>query len=76
MTNRVIICGPRLYKYHGWFFGVCASCGPWPLKKDGYPRKRVGKVFYNMYEKFSRLTDEEKLRYRVGGGCVPFGNWS
>ena len=67
------ICGPRLYEYDGWFFEDHQTCGPWPLKKDGDPRKRAGNVFYSMYEKFDRLSDAEKRKYRVGGGCIPIG---
>ena len=65
------LCGPRLYEYEGWFFEVNACSGPWPLKKDGELRARAGNVFYTMYEKFSKLSKEEKLKYRVGGGCIP-----
>ena len=69
-----IMCGPKLYEYDGWFFEVCACNGPWPLKKDCDPRKRAGNVFYSMYEKFNKLSVEEQEYYRVGGGCVRFGN--
>lgn len=65
------ICGPRLYEFDGWFFEDHASSGPWPLKKDGDLRSRAGNVFYTMYENFSKLTPKEKLKYRVGGGCIP-----
>jgi hypothetical protein len=67
------ICGPRLYEYKGWFFEVHPSYGPWPLTKDGEPRKRAGDVFYSVYTEFDKLSQEEKLQYRVGGGCVPIG---
>ncbi len=71
---RGFICGPRLYEYQGWFFEVHANCGPWPLKKDGDPRKRAGFGFYKMYDGFDRLPNGEKEKYRVGGGCVSFGS--
>jgi len=67
------ICGPRLYEYEGWFFEDHAGSGPWPLKKDGELRKRAGKKFYDMYMRFSRLSKEQKAKYRVGGGCQSFG---
>lgn len=73
MPVQGFICGPRLYEYEGWFFEVSVCNGPWPLKKDHDPRKRAGNVFYSMFEKFDKLTDKEKLYYRVGGGCQPFG---
>ena len=66
------LCGPRVYEYNGWIFEVPAACGPWPLKKDGDLRKRAGNVFYTMFEKFNKLSKEEKQMYRVGGGCVTF----
>ena len=72
MKPTGFICGPRLYEFEGWFFEVSACSGPWPLKKDHDPRKRAGIVFYNMYDRFNKLTDKEKLTYRVGGGCVRF----
>jgi len=64
------VCGPVLYEYDTWFFQVSAYNGPWPLTKDGEPRKSAGKVFYTMYEKFSKLPPKERKKYRVGGGCV------
>ena len=67
-----IICGPKLYKYGGWFFEISSSNGPWPLKKNSDPRKRAGDIFYLMYEKFDKLSKKEKLKYRVGGGCILF----
>ena len=69
------ICGPKLYEYQGWFFEVRGSGEPWPLKKDGELRKRAGEKFYEMYARFDRLSKKTKLRYRVGGGCQPFGDW-
>lgn len=65
------MCGPRIYKFEGWFFEVHKWCGPWPLKKDGELRQRAGKKFFGMYERFNKLSDEEKDECRVGGGCVP-----
>jgi len=66
------ICGPRLYEYDGWFFEEHAYCGPWPLKKNDDPRERAGRVFWKMWAKFDKLSKEEKLKYRVGGGCIQF----
>jgi len=69
------ICGPKLYEFDGWFFEVHGSGEPWPLKKDGELRKRAGKKFYDMYCRFDRLSKKRKQKYRVGGGCQPFGDW-
>ena len=63
------LCGPRLYNYDGWFFEF-GYCGPWPLRKDGEPCKRAGRVFYKMFDRFSKEKNKEK--FRVGGGCVRF----
>jgi len=71
MTVTGFVCGPRVYEYQGWTFEVHAMCGPWPLKKDGDPRERAGRVFYNMYSEWSKLTDTEKKETRIGGGCIP-----
>ena len=65
---NTIICGPRLYRYGKWTFEVHAWCGPsWPLRKDGELRKRAGRVFYAMFERWEAEPDREK--YRIGGGC-------
>ena len=64
------ICGPRLYKFDGWFFEFSAYSGPWPLKKDGELRKRAGRKFYKMIDKFEALTEKEKAKCRAGGGCI------
>lgn len=66
------ICGPRLYEFDGWFFEYNMSSGPWPLKKDGELRKRAGKKFYDMFERFDKLTPEVKNVHRAGGGCERF----
>jgi len=66
------ICGPRLYKFDGWFFEFHAYCGPWPLKVDGKCRKRAGRKFYKMFDKFYALSKEDQEKHRVGGGCLSF----
>jgi len=32
--GNTILCGPKLYRYKGWFFEWHSYCGPWPLKDD------------------------------------------
>jgi hypothetical protein len=66
---RIILCGPRLYEYKGWFFEESAYNGPWPLKGGGDPYKRAGRKFYAMWTEFDKLGPEGKKKYRVGGGC-------
>jgi len=65
------ICGPRIYEFEGWCFEWHACSGPWPMKKDGELRKRAGRTFYNMVERFCKLSKADREKYRVGGGCVP-----
>jgi len=66
------LCGPRIYKYDGWDFEIHSFCGPWPLKKNGDPCKRAGRIFYKMWERFDKLSEEEKVKYCLGGGCIAF----
>ena len=44
---------PRDYRYKGWWFEYTHS-GPWPLKKNGEPRKRAGRKFYKIIEEFEK----------------------
>jgi hypothetical protein len=66
------MCGPRLYKFKGWFFEVNAACGPWPLKKNGDPRTNAGRRFWKVWNAFNALSDKKKEKFRVGGGCQQF----
>ena len=51
-TGKWIICMPKLYRYDGWLFEVHSYFGAWPLKKDLDTRKRAGRKFFKMYERF------------------------
>ena len=66
------ICGPRLYRYGGWFFERHSYCGPWPLRQDGELRARAGRQFWKVIRQFETLSKVEQESYRVGGGCTPF----
>ncbi len=66
------ICSPRMYEYKGWIFEDPAFGAPIPLKKNLEPRKRAGNVFYKLYGEFSKLSDNEKKKCRIGGGCQRF----
>lgn len=66
------ICGPKIYEYAGWIFEESQTGAPWPLKKDGELRARAGRKFYRDIEPFCDMSNEEKKRYRVGGGCQAF----
>ena len=65
------VCGPRIYKFDGWLFEYHQT-SVWPLKKDGEPRKRAGRRFYAMLDRFLALDKAEREQHRVGGGCVAF----
>ena len=39
---------------NGWLFEVHSYFGPWPLKKDLDTRKRAGRKFFKMYERFQK----------------------
>lgn len=67
------VCGPRVYEFDGWLFEVPAYTCPWPLKKDGEPRARAGRKFWDVVARFDKLSDKEKKAHRVGGGCIPIG---
>lgn len=65
------ICGPFIYTYKGVMFEFRQySTQPWPLKKDGEPRLRAGKKFYDLFDEWFRLPEKERESYRVGGGCI------
>lgn len=65
------MCCPRVYRFGGWLFERPAGYGmPWPIKEDGTPYKRAGRVFWEMVDRFERMSEEKRESYRDGGGCV------
>lgn len=65
-----IICGPAIYEYKGILFEFHSWIGPWPLKKDGSPKKYAGPKFWDMWDEFSKLPKEEQITYNIHrGGC-------
>jgi len=65
-------CCPRAYEFEGVKFEEHSYCGPWPLCKNGEPRKRAGQKFYDLYTRFRALSEEEQEKHFVSGGCVSF----
>ena len=65
------ICSYPCYTYKGHTFEMTYS-GPWPLRKDGEPRKRAGRVFWKVWGEWQALPEEEKRKSRICGGCVRF----
>lgn len=57
----------RAYRFEGWLFEFDRNkpLGPWPLKENFEPRKRAGKRFYDMFDKFSALPESEQEDHRV-----------
>jgi hypothetical protein len=73
MTGYLCSAPLYQYRYEGkvWTFEYQLYLGPWPVRKDGELYKRASKTFYQMFEAFQDEPDREQ--YRIGGGCIPFG---
>ncbi|WP_143305514.1 hypothetical protein [Marispirochaeta aestuarii] len=65
------MCFATIYEFNGWTFEYGYG-GPWPIRKDGELYKRRGEKFLNDIAGFLKLSDEEKQKYKVGGGCQRF----
>jgi hypothetical protein len=66
--NPIIHISPLVaFEFEGWFFEYDdrKPFGPWPLKKDLEPRARAGNKFYEMFGRFSGLSDTEKKQFRI-----------
>ncbi len=72
IEGRGFMCGPRVYEYEGIVFEIPSIWCPCQLKKNGDPKQRVGKAFYDFYKRFDALPDDEKEKYRIGGGRTRF----
>ena len=68
---RGFMCWPRIYEFDGWLFEY-GPIGVWPLKRNGEPRARAGRRFYQMLDRFTALSEDERTKCREGGGCVAF----
>ncbi len=65
------LCTVPVYEYKGWSFEFHSYLGPWPLKKDGNPRKCAGKKFWDIFDEFATLSKEEQETYlKISGGCI------
>lgn len=67
------ICSTPIYEYKGWTFEFNQyHTAPWPLKKDGEPRKCAGRVFWAVFDEWFALPEDEREKCRVAGGCQRF----
>ncbi len=66
-----IMCSSPTYQFEGVTFEFHRFIGPWPLKKNGDPKKYAGEKFYQLYERFKNLSSIEKEKCCIDkGGCV------
>lgn len=56
---------PDVYSYEGFTFEWHSYCGPTLLRKDGEPSSRVPKRFWDVLDKWDKLTEREKEKTRV-----------
>jgi len=40
-----------------------------PIKKNGDPYNKIPNKFYDDIDGWLKLNDEDKEKYRIGGGC-------
>ena len=66
---EIMVCSAPIYEYEGWLFEWRRYMTPHPLTKELEPRKRVGDKFWDMFDRFCALPDDEQKKYRIGGGC-------
>jgi hypothetical protein len=59
------LCLSNIYQFKGWTFEYNAAFGPWPLNKNGEPKKRAGDKFNKVFSEFFSLPDEKKEQYRI-----------
>lgn len=64
------VCGPKVYRYKGILFEYHSYFGPWPLNKNYQPRARAGKKFFDLVKEFDKLSERQKERCFLGGGCI------
>jgi len=66
------ICSDPIYNYKNIYFRHHDWLGITKLNKDLKKAKRTGRVFFEKYREWVMLAKEEREKYRIGGGCVPF----
>ena len=67
MSIIIHISIPSFYEFEGWIFEYSRTkpFGPWPCNKDLEPRKRAGSKFYQIFERFIALDEDEQEKHRI-----------
>lgn len=68
--GNVILCYNNAYRYkHNgkiFYFEISPACGPIPLTRDDLePRKTIPSGFWDAFEEFDNLSDEEKENHLI-----------
>jgi len=71
MKTIGFFCSQPLYKYNGYTFEFGYMTGPWPVRKDGELYKRAGDKFYDAISGFLKMSEDERGKYLIDGGCEP-----
>jgi hypothetical protein len=66
-TRYGIMTYASIYQYGGFTFEVHPYLGPLKLKKDYDPASCMGRKFFKIYDKWNKLTPEEKLETLIFG---------
>ena len=62
------ICLANIYQFEGLTFEYHNYLGPTQYKKDGSePRKNISKNFYDVIDKFVKLSEKEREKYLIYG---------
>ena len=65
----IYMCSARIYKFGKWTFEYGMGVGLNPLTKEGDIYKKVPLKFYNDTNPWLEMSDTDKEKYRVSGGC-------
>jgi len=67
MSIIIHISIPSFYEFEGWIFEYSRTkpFGPWPCKRDLEPKKRAGMKFYQIFERFIALDEDEQEKHRI-----------
>lgn len=63
--GRGIISVGNGYKFGGFYFEWNNYLGPTKMNKNGEPSKQQGRKFFNMIDRWVKLTDKEKEKTRI-----------